>query len=165
MSHIGDAFAVADAAEARSFMQSQARCVLGEDARLDRPYPGPNGLAHESGKQGGADAAAVSAIGDVDGMFHDASVDLSGRYAGSGDPAENGTSGVGCDEPADVELSFVEVIPGWGVALERGVSCGDAFAVDRFHLGPVVPPHGPDGRAGHGRRVWDAASRVSATTR
>ena len=64
--------AAADDAEPGTLVQAEARLVLGEDARLDRPDAGGLGRRDERIEQGATDAAPARLGGDVDAVLDDA---------------------------------------------------------------------------------------------
>jgi len=73
---VSDTLAVTNSTEARPVVESEAGGVLGEDARLHRPYPGPVDGLEEGVKECGADAVPASMVRDIDRVLDHAPVHL-----------------------------------------------------------------------------------------
>src|SRR5205085_11378788 len=84
---LAEPLAHADEAEAGAEMEPQARLVLREDPRLQRPDAGRLRPRDQRVEQRPADAAASQRIGDIDAHLGHAAVAAAVRVAGEGRPA------------------------------------------------------------------------------
>ena len=117
-------------------VQRNARLVLGEDVRLDRPHSRSVCAADEGFDEGPPDAPATGADGDIDAVLDDAGVALALRSGRQRCPADHGPVLHG-HEPMLPQAAAVEFLPGGHLRLEgRGTGC-DAVGPDRCDLGPV----------------------------
>ena len=89
MGHAGDALSPTDDAEAGALVQTQARDVLGEHGRLDRPDARTIGAFQELGEQPAAHAAAGDIGMHIDGVLDNTPVRVTGGDRTGGGPPDH----------------------------------------------------------------------------
>ena len=131
-----DSFTCADLAEAVHAVQRDARLVLREDPRLQRPEAPFAGALDQRREQRPANASASRVLGDVDALLADATVDGAARVGNDRDPAGDLAVDLG-DEAVVGQVSGVPVLPRRHRRLEGGVTRCDPLGEDRGDGRPV----------------------------
>ena len=144
LAELAQALARADDAEAAALVQRDARRVLGEDPRLQRPDAAALGALDERAQQAASDALAARLLGDVDRLPGHPPVDGTSPRTGASAAQPTTTPSASAHQPA---AGQVRLVPGGIVrhrGLEGGVARCDALGVDRGHGRPVARAHRRD---------------------
>ena len=131
-----DPLTAADDAESEPFVEREARGVLREHARLDRPDSAGVGARDTASMQRSPDSTSARALRDVDRALGDPCVARSAGGRGERRPADDRSSSTAtrrCSARSPRSNS-----PQVGVAVSNVARpCRDALGVDRLDRGPV----------------------------
>lgn len=140
------AFADADIAESSLAVEGEAGGIFGHDLGLQGPVPGCFRHADQPFEQGRADPVSMHGFRYIDADLSDPGGASGIGYGRQRRPAVDGAVRCARDEPADIEMSAVPVLPSRRVGRKSGNPGRQTFGIEGAHLFPVVTLHVFDGR-------------------